>query len=121
MRRALVLGALAAGCMLAGAVAFSEVEHVPLWLAGYWAIETGTTVGYGDVTPHGGPGRVIAVLLMLCAIPLLGASFASLTAAHVHKFHRRSEERRREDLARMEQRIKDHVEARLKRHLGPPP
>lgn len=118
MRRAVILGVAAAVCMAAGAVAFSAAEHVPFWLAGYWAIETGTTVGYGDVTPRGTAGRVIAVVLMLCAIPLLGASFATLTAEHVHKRHLESEGRRKADLEEMEGRIKDHMEARLRHHLG---
>lgn len=85
MKRTIILAVLALASMLAGAVAFSAADHVPFWLALYWGVETGSTVGYGDVTPRSGSAHVIAVAVMLTAIPLLGATFASLTAMHVHK------------------------------------
>jgi voltage-gated potassium channel len=34
-------------------------------VAMYWAIVTVTTVGYGDISPHTAPGRVIASILMV--------------------------------------------------------
>jgi voltage-gated potassium channel len=71
--------------MVAGAIAFSVTDHVSLLLACYWAVATGTTVGYGDVAPHSGPAHLVAVIEMITAIPLLGAAFASLTAMHVHR------------------------------------
>lgn len=46
----------------------------------WWAMETVTTVGYGDYTPVTLPGRLIAVGLMICGIALVGvitATFAS--------------------------------------------
>lgn len=85
MKRTLALAAGAVVCVLAGAVALSAAEHIPFPLALYWAAETGTTVGYGDVVPRTGAGHIIAVLVMLTAIPLLGATFASLTAMHIHR------------------------------------
>ena len=69
----------AAGCMLAGAGLFALSQHVPFTTALYWAITTSTTVGYGDVTPHNGAGRVIASAVMLTTIPLLAAVFALVT------------------------------------------
>lgn len=85
MRRAVILALAALCCVLAGAVAFSLADHVSFWLALYWALSTASTVGYGDVAPRSGSAHVIAVLVMLSAIPLLGAAFASLTALHVHR------------------------------------
>jgi voltage-gated potassium channel len=74
-----VLLAAAAGCVLVGAAAFAASQHLRFTSALYWAITTATTVGYGDVTPKTGAGRVIAVLVMLTTIPLLASVFALAT------------------------------------------
>lgn len=91
------------------AVAFSASEHVSLLLGLYWAVTTATTVGYGDVTPKTAAGHVIAVIVMLTVVPLFAATFSlftsGLTAGHV---------------AQAENRIKEHVEDRLRHHLGKP-
>jgi voltage-gated potassium channel len=76
----LALLILAATCTLLGAWAFSATQHVPFTTGVYWAITTATTVGYGDVTPKSGIGRLIAVGVMLTAIPLFGGVFALLAA-----------------------------------------
>lgn len=85
MKRAVILAVAALACVLGGAVAFSVTDHVGFWLALYWALSTATTLGYGDVTPRTGAAHLVAVAVMLSAIPLLGASFASLTAVHLHR------------------------------------
>lgn len=48
----------------------SDIDSFPdaLW----WAFVTVTTVGYGDLSPVSGVGRVLAVFLMLGGIALLG-------------------------------------------------
>lgn len=57
--RALV--GLAVTIMLVGAALFSLVEHISYGTALYWSITTATTVGYyGDITPHGTAGRLVA-------------------------------------------------------------
>lgn len=38
----------------------------------WWAVVTATTVGYGDIAPVTGPGRMIAFVLMVFGIGLLG-------------------------------------------------
>ena len=72
----LLLAAVA--CVLAGAGLFAQTQDLPFTTGLYWAITTATTVGYGDVTPHNGAGRVIASAVMLTTIPLLAAVFALL-------------------------------------------
>ena len=72
----LLLAAVA--CVLAGAGLFAQTQDLPFTTGFYWAITTATTVGYGDVTPHNGAGRVIASGVMLTTIPLLAAVFALL-------------------------------------------
>ncbi len=78
--QALTLLILAAFFTFLGAILFSITQHVSLGTGLYWAITTATTVGYGDVTPHNTAGRIIAVGVMLTAIPLFGAIFALLAA-----------------------------------------
>ncbi len=84
MKRTLILAVAALACVLAGAVAFSVADHVSFWLACYWALGTATTAG-GDVAPQTAAARDVAVVVMLTCIPLLAATFASLTAMHVHR------------------------------------
>lgn len=49
----------------------------------WWAFETITTVGYGDVVPVTWMGRVYAVLVMMVGISVLGVVTASLSATLV--------------------------------------
>jgi voltage-gated potassium channel len=77
---AILLSALVA-VVVAGAGAFSLTQHLPFTTSLYWAITTATTVGYGDVLPHSASGRFVASVVMLTAIPLLGATFAVVTGA----------------------------------------
>ncbi|MCP4475778.1 MAG: two pore domain potassium channel family protein [Gammaproteobacteria bacterium] len=51
----------------------------------WWAWETVTTVGYGDVVPVSPEGRVIAVLVMLLGIILFSIVTASISAYFVGK------------------------------------
>jgi voltage-gated potassium channel Kch len=49
----------------------------------WWAVQTVTTVGYGDVVPHSTSGRVIATLVMLTGIAFISLITASVTATLV--------------------------------------
>jgi voltage-gated potassium channel len=69
--------------LLIGAALFSLTQHVSIGIALYWAITTGTTVGYGDVLPHNTIGRIIASIVMMTTIPLVGAVFAMVAGASV--------------------------------------
>jgi voltage-gated potassium channel len=106
-RAALLTIAAALLLAAAGGLAFASVEHISCGLGLYWAVATATTVGYGDVAPRTGAGHVIAVLVMLSAIPLWSASF-SFFASGLVSLHVRSSERR----------MKAHLEDRLRHHLG---
>ena len=86
---AMTLLVLALAFVIAGGVLFAVTQHVPVTTGLYWAVVTAATVGYGDVIPKDGTGRLIAVGVMLTAIPLLGAVFAqamAMTAAmHIRR------------------------------------
>ncbi|GAA2097049.1 potassium channel family protein [Streptomyces albiaxialis] len=65
----------------------------------WWAFTTMTTVGYGDTAPVTGPGRVLAVGLMLSGIALLGVVTANIAAWFIAHFDRDDEEIERQTVA----------------------
>jgi len=77
---------------IAGGVLERFLDHreYPTIGRGLWfALETVTTVGYGDVTPRLTQGRIIAAVLMLTAIGFLAVITASVTASLVESSRRR--------------------------------
>jgi voltage-gated potassium channel len=71
-------------------VVFGVVERIidpktfhSVWLGMWWAVETVTTVGYGDVVPDQTAGKVIAGLLMLGGLSLLAVVTAIITSGFV--------------------------------------
>jgi voltage-gated potassium channel len=81
--RIAILLAAALGCTLVGGALFAATQKLPFSSGLYWAITTATTVGYGDVTPRNGAGRLIASAVMLTTIPLLASVFALATGGYV--------------------------------------
>jgi len=49
----------------------------------WWAMQTVTTVGYGDVTPQKTSGRIIATVMMLWGIAFLTILIAAITSTFV--------------------------------------
>ena len=74
----------------------------------WWAVQTMTTVGYGDVYPVTDWGRTIAVGLMICGIGLLGTVTATLASWLVENVSATEES----DTARLLARI-DRLEAKI--------
>jgi voltage-gated potassium channel len=68
----------------------SEFDNV--WIGLWWAVQTVTTVGYGDIVPHNPGGRIVGSGLMLAGIAFLTVLTAMITAALVESLRRRYEE-----------------------------
>jgi len=57
----------------------------------WWALQTVTTVGYGDVTPKKLSGRIIAAFVMLEGIAFLTIVIAAITSTFVARAARERE------------------------------
>jgi voltage-gated potassium channel len=55
----------------------------------WWAVQTVTTVGYGDIVPTKVGGRLIGAILMLSGIGFLTVVTAVVTAAFLETVRRR--------------------------------
>jgi voltage-gated potassium channel len=61
-------------------------KHYPSIGSGlWWAVQTVTTVGYGDVTPVTVSGRLVAALVMLVGIGFLTVITAAITSTFVSR------------------------------------
>ena len=58
-------------------------EYSDIWVGMWWALQTVTTVGYGDVTPKERSGRIIATFVMLQGIAFLAITTAVITSTFV--------------------------------------
>ena len=52
----------------------------------WWAVQTVTTVGYGDHVPADVPGRLVATLVMLLGIGFITVITASITSGFVARW-----------------------------------
>ena len=73
-----------------GVVVFGVVERLVdpktfdnVWLGMWWAIQTVTTVGYGDVVPASTGGKLIASIMMLGGLSLFAVVTGAITSAFV--------------------------------------
>jgi voltage-gated potassium channel len=98
--------ALAGGALMS---VLDRDEYPNIWLGMWWALQTVTTVGYGDVTPENLSGRIVAVFVMLEGI----AFIAILTSAVTSTFVTRALRERERAQAQDEEGHEDRVDARL--------
>jgi voltage-gated potassium channel len=71
---------------------------------GLWfALQTVTTVGYGDVTPKHTDGRLIGAVVMLTGIGFLAVITASVTASLIESSRRRFTESEGDLMGRLEE------------------
>lgn len=54
----------------------------------WWALQTVTTVGYGDVTPQNGAGRLVGAAIVLESIAFIAIVTAAITSSFVERARR---------------------------------
>ena len=93
-------------------------EYPTIWVGMWWSLQTVTTVGYGDVTPHKTIGRLVGAFVMLEGIAFLAIITAAITSTFVaraqHEQALADEEEIDAVVAKMESRF-DQVDDRLER------
>lgn len=63
-------------------------EYASVWLGMWWVLQTVTTVGYGDLTPHNAIGKILTSLVMLWGIAFLAIITAAITSVFVARAQR---------------------------------
>jgi voltage-gated potassium channel len=82
--------------VVAGGILIRAVDghdYPDVWIGMWWALQTVTTVGYGDVTPHDVGGRLIGALVMLEGIAFVVIVTAAITSQFVARAERERAER----------------------------
>jgi voltage-gated potassium channel len=92
-----------------------------IWLAWWWAIQTVTTVGYGDVVPQSTAGKAVASILMVGGLSFLSILTATITSSFVarrqDRARARGEDPVMQELARLSGKL-ESLETELKRSRG---
>jgi voltage-gated potassium channel len=92
--------------MLVASVGYSVAESTGFLDAIYWAIITATTLGYGDFSPHTGPGKVLTIGLICSTvfifIPTITANLASKLIVNRDAFTHEEQEEIKAALIRVE-------------------
>ena len=91
-RAAVIIAGFTVMITLAGGILVRLIDHREYHTFGkglWFALQTVTTVGYGDVTPKQPSGRIIATVVMLAGIGFLAVITASVTASLVEGSRRR--------------------------------
>ena len=86
-------------------------EYSNVWVGMWWALQTVTTVGYGDVTPKNPSGRLVAILVMLQGIAFLAITTAAITSTFVARATKEREKARAADEDDAEVRIEDRLKS----------
>ena len=98
--------------VVAGGVAIRILDHheyTSIWMGMWWALQTVTTVGYGDVTPKSTSGRFVGAFVMLEGLAFL----AIVTAAITSTFVARAEAQRDAEAQAEEELAEDRLDSRL--------
>ena len=121
-RAAAIIAAFTVAITVAGGILERLIDHqeFPTIGRGLWfALQTVTTVGYGDVTPKQADGRFIGAVVMLAGIGFLAVITASVTASLVESSRRRFAAQSEVDETRRLAEINDRL-ARIEAALAQP-
>ena len=80
-------------------------EYPNIFIGMWWAVQTVTTVGYGDVTPKDVAGRIVAAFVMLEAVALVAIVTAAITSTFVSRAAREMEAAEAAEESAQEQRF----------------
>jgi len=86
-----VIVLVTASIVVGAGVLISVIDHEEypsIGLGLWWALQTVTTVGYGDVTPAQVSGRIVGAVVMLQGIALLAIVTAVITSTFVARASR---------------------------------
>lgn len=64
---------------------FDHDQFPNVWLGIWWAAQTVTTVGYGDVVPTSVWGRLVAVATMLLGVAIVSVVTAIITSTFIER------------------------------------
>jgi len=100
---------------------FDHKEYPNVWVGMWWALQTVTTVGYGDVAPHARIGRLIAAVVMLEGVAFIAIITAVITSSFVTRAERDILQQSQDELSDREliERRFDELEEKLDRLLPP--
>jgi voltage-gated potassium channel len=91
----------ATACVVAAAgvlISLVDNEEYPnVGLGMWWALQTVTTVGYGDVTPTELGGRLVAAVVMLQGVAFIAIITAVITSTFITRATRESDAARTKD------------------------
>ena len=90
---------------------FSDIG-TSLW----WALQTLTPVGYGDVVPHDTAGRIIGAILMLQGLAFITITVAGVTAMLIDQLRQRRGRGTETDIVKRLQRIEEKLDALEREH-----
>ena len=93
-------------------------EYANVWRGMWWALQTVTTVGYGDVTPQDKTGRLVAAFVMFEGIALIAIVTAAITSTFVQRAQRAHQTEEALDETQEKERAEaryDDIVARLER------
>jgi voltage-gated potassium channel len=77
----------------------------------WWAVQTITTVGYGDLVPKSATGRIVASVVMLIGIGFLTVITATITSTFIETTRRRLEGNTNQALSAQLEQIGSRLEA----------